>query len=69
MLLLDTETPFLTLVFLRWTGKTEITMIQANIMNDLSAEYNETFSMRISAADGGGTRHNFECYDDGEDSV
>ena len=44
-------------------------MIQANIMNDLSAEYNETFSMRISAADGGGTRHNFECYDDGEDSV
>ena len=50
-------------------GDTEITMIQAVIMNDINAEDNETFTLRVSAADVGGIRRNFECYDDGEDPV
>ena len=37
-------------------------------MNDLSAQYNETFSLIISA-DVGGIRCNFECHDDGGDPV
>ena len=50
-------------------GETEITMIRADIMNDINAEDNETFTLRVSAADVGGIRRNFECYDDGEDPV
>ena len=50
-------------------GDTEITMIQADIMNDVNAEDNETFTLRVSAADVGGIRRHYQCYDDGEDPV
>ena len=50
-------------------GDTVISMIRADIMNDINAEDNETFTLRVSAADVGGTRRNFECYDDGENPV
>ena len=50
-------------------GETEITFIQTNIMNDIYIEDNETFTLRVSVADVGGIRRNFECYDDGETPV
>ena len=50
-------------------GDTEIAMIRANITNDINPEDNETFTLRVSAADVGGIRSSFECYDDGEDPV
>jgi len=52
-----------------YPGDTEISRIRADIMNDNNAEDNETFTLRVSAADVGGIRRNFECYDDGEDPV
>ena len=50
-------------------GDTEIMMIRADIMNDINAEDNETFILRVSAADVGSIRSTFDCYDDGEDPV
>ena len=50
-------------------GEQEISGIRAVIVDDIASEGNETFTLRISAADVGGVRRNFECYDDGEDPV
>lgn len=48
---------------------TEILNIPAIIRNDIIAEDNETFTLRVSATDTGGTRRNFKCYNDGEEPV
>ena len=50
-------------------GDTEISMIGADIMNDVNPEDNKTFTLRVSAADVGGIRSTFDCYNDGEDPV
>lgn len=50
-------------------NETEILNIQAAIRNDIVAENNETFTLRVSATDTGGTRRNFKCYNDGEEPV
>jgi len=47
----------------------EISEIRAIIVNDISSERNETFTLRISPSLFDGIRRNFECYDDGEDPV
>ena len=50
-------------------GDQTITDIEIFIFNDAVSEDNETFTLRVSAADVGGVRQNFECYDDVQNPV